>query len=194
MRLRYVLPDMRRPFRMPLNVRFGRSEISLLSLAGALAIGAVFTQLISQNIAGSSFIYLGWLVLGVLAFVGYRRYQGRPLWEPLEASALEHRPGAGRPPEQAPPPAQRVHVGRRRALPAESAAKPDAQASPVQWTRRRQVARAVVVAIFALVAAACLAIDLSPLDPFGPGPSWSPGVLLVLAIATFLLFRSRTGR
>ena len=193
MRLRYVLPDLRRPFRMPLNVRFGRSSISLLSLAGALAIGAVFTQLITENIAGSSFIYLGWLALGALAFVGYRKYQGRPIWEPLEASPAEARPGGGRPPERVPA-AERVHVGRRRTAAAHGEPKPADDAVLAPWTPRRQIARVLVAFVFAVVAAACLAVDLSPLDPFGPRPTWSPGVLVVLAIATSLLFRSRIGR
>jgi APA family basic amino acid/polyamine antiporter len=41
MRLRLVEPRLRRPFTMPLNVRWGRASIPLLSVIGALAIGAV---------------------------------------------------------------------------------------------------------------------------------------------------------
>jgi APA family basic amino acid/polyamine antiporter len=193
MRLRYVVPDLRRPFRMPLNVRFGRSSISVLSLAGALAVGAVFTQLIAENIAGSSFIYLGWLALGALAFVAYRKYHHRPIWEPLEAAPPEPRSGGG-PHFERVPAAERVHVGRRKAVHESGQPKQPGEGGPAPLTRRRQVARVLVACVFAVVAAACLAVDLSPLDPFGPGPSWSPGVVVVLAIATFLLFRSRVGR
>src|SRR2546430_8198827 len=72
MRLRFVEPELRRPFMMPLNIPFGRSAIPLLSVVGALAIGAVFTQLFFQNIQGSTYIYLGWLVAGIVTFVVYR--------------------------------------------------------------------------------------------------------------------------
>src|ERR1700716_2520927 len=93
MRLRYVVPAMYRPYRMPLNIPFGRSSIPLLSVLGALAIGSVFTQLLSQNISQSSFIFVGWLTLGVLAFVAYRRYHKDPIWEPLEVAPPEVRRG-----------------------------------------------------------------------------------------------------
>ena len=53
MRLRFVEPDLRRPFQMPLNVRLGHGKVPLLSVIGALGIGAVFTQLLFQNIQGS---------------------------------------------------------------------------------------------------------------------------------------------
>ena len=55
---------------------------------------------------------------------------------------------------------------------------------------RRMVAAAVVV-LGAGVALAAVLIDLSPLDPFGPGLGWSPGVLLIAAFGAFLLLRSR---
>src|ERR1700737_4907843 len=69
MRLRYVSPDLSRPYQMPINIPFGRASIPVLSVVGALAIGAVFTQLAAQNIAYSSYIFTGWVVLGVAAFV-----------------------------------------------------------------------------------------------------------------------------
>src|SRR5450756_965460 len=84
MRLRFVEPNLYRPYRMPWNIKFGRDSIPVLSLLGALAIGTVFTQLMSQNISNSTFIYLGWLVLGVISFVLYKRHRKQPLWEPLE--------------------------------------------------------------------------------------------------------------
>src|SRR5581483_2302146 len=65
MRLRYVEPDLYRPYTMPLNIRFGRSTIPVLSVVGALAIGTVFTQLAFENVSQSSLIFMGWLALGV---------------------------------------------------------------------------------------------------------------------------------
>src|SRR5438105_14294186 len=83
MRLRYVSPDLYRPYQMPLNIPFGRAAIPVLSVVGGVAIGAVFTQLIAQNISYSSYIFAGWIALGVAAFVAFRRYLGQFLWAPL---------------------------------------------------------------------------------------------------------------
>ena len=64
MRLRFIEPALHRPYRMPWNVKFGRDSIPVLSLVGALFIGTVFTQLVFQNISNSTFIFMGWLLLG----------------------------------------------------------------------------------------------------------------------------------
>jgi hypothetical protein len=37
-------------------------------------------------------------------------------------------------------------------------------------------------------------VDLSPLDPFGPGLGWSPGIVLTSLIAAYLLNRSHQER
>src|SRR5438034_5080487 len=50
MRLRFVEPELYRPYRMPGNIPFGRASIPVLSVIGALAIGAVLTQLVFQHI------------------------------------------------------------------------------------------------------------------------------------------------
>jgi APA family basic amino acid/polyamine antiporter len=192
MRLRYVEPDLRRPFRMPFNVRFGRSEIPLLSVLGALAIGAVFTQLIGQNIAQSTYIYAGWLVVGVAAFVGYRRHRRQPIWEPLEMPPPRSRPPSltGAEPD---PRGERVHLGRRgHARPSPPAPDPVSAPGP-PFATRRALPVAVAVAL-ALIAVLAVAVDLSPLDPFGPGLNWSPGIVLVLAVAALLIFRSGIDR
>src|SRR5450756_3233312 len=41
MRLRFVEPNLYRPYRMPWNIKLGRDSIPVLSLLGALAIGTV---------------------------------------------------------------------------------------------------------------------------------------------------------
>src|SRR5205814_1473474 len=111
MRLRYVEPELYRPYRMPLNLKFGRASIPLLSVIGAIGIGSVFTQLMAQNISSSTFIFLGWLVLGVSAFIVYRRYRREPIWEPLEVPPPPDREVAHRL-EPAPREA-RVRIGHR---------------------------------------------------------------------------------
>src|SRR6202158_5830130 len=81
MRLRFIEPNLYRPYRMPWNIKFGRDSIPVLSLVGALDIVTVFTQLMFQNISNSTFIYVGGLALGVVSFVLYRKHRNRPLWE-----------------------------------------------------------------------------------------------------------------
>src|SRR5499427_8775637 len=115
MRLRFVEPHLRRPFQMPLNIPFGRSSIPMLSVIGALGIGAVFTQLLFQNIGNSTFIFVSWVGVGVLTFVVYRKYRRRSLWQPAAMPPIEpHTPAAAQARQRAADPyAARVHVGRR---------------------------------------------------------------------------------
>jgi basic amino acid/polyamine antiporter, APA family len=198
MRLRYVSPDLYRPYQMPVNIPFGRASIPVLSVVGALAIGAVFTQLAAQNIEYSSYIFAGWVILGVAAFVAYRRYTHQFLWEPLAVPPppdreVQHQPlviphsarvrlkhperiPAAPIPERAGVEHQR-HLGRRR----------------VQLMMERAGRLRVILGLLICLAVSVLAIyvDLSSYDPFGPGIGWSPGVLLVIFISAFLLVRSR---
>ena len=111
MRLRYVAPDLPRPFKMPFNIRWRGSEIPVLSVIGAIAIGAVFSQLLRQNIASSTFIFLGWLAAGAIVYIVYRRFRKQPVWEPLER--VPGRRPAPAPPMPPSPRGERVRVGRR---------------------------------------------------------------------------------
>ncbi|MGH7765491.1 MAG: APC family permease, partial [Candidatus Dormibacteraceae bacterium] len=121
MRLRFIEPALHRPYRMPWNIRFGRDSIPVISLVGALAIGTVFTQLMSQNISNSTFIYLGWLVLGTITFVLYRRHRHQPLWEPLEVPPPRDR-DVERVPFEPLPRSARYRLGRRERIAAQAAA------------------------------------------------------------------------
>jgi hypothetical protein len=203
MRLRFVEPDLRRPFKMPLNVRFGRSSIPVLSVVGALGIGAVFTQLLFQNIDNSTLIYVGWLGAGILIFAAYRLHRKKSLWQPLAAPgpAPRSRPALGRVGE---PYAARIHVARRGVR---EAAAPASLAPPSRHPRLDGLLAvahglrnpwrisAVILALgLAGVGVLAVVIDLSPVDPFGPGLGWSPGVIVITALAAFLLLRSRGGR
>jgi len=206
MRLRFVEPHLRRPFRMPFNIPFGRSSIPVLSVIGALAIGAVFTQLFFQNISNSTYIFLGWLAIGVLTFVVYRRIRRRSLWQPVAMPPIEpHTPAARRALERiADPYAARVHIGRRHHHPIKQAVvTPSVAAAESPTPRERFLAyihglsnpgRLLALAVaLACVGVAILAvlIDLSPLDPFGPGLGWSPGVLVIAVIAALALVGGR---
>src|SRR5439155_5495047 len=161
MRLRYVVPAMYRPYRMPLNIPFGRSSIPLLSVLGALAIGAVFTQLLSQNISHSSLIFMGWLTLGVLAFVAYRRHRKAPIWEPLETAAPEARRAAAtgsRAPQEV-----YLRLGRRERA-HEKAQAVVAPPAPHGALRRQALSwrtRIAIVAVLGVASVAAVVVDLS---------------------------------
>ena len=196
-RLRFVEPHLRRPFRMPINVPLGRGSLPVLSVVGALAIGAVFAQLFFENIDNSSLVYVAWLVAGVLAFVAYRWYRRRPLWHALAATP----PAPHVQPAELPrdPYAARVRVGRRHLR---EAAKP-ASPPPARRLRDRVLAQIVtlrnprrtawVPALAACLGVAALAVwfDLSPYDPFGPRLGWSPGPILISILAAILALRGR---
>jgi len=197
MRLRYVSPELYRPYQMPINIPFGRASIPVLSVVGALAIGAVFTQLVAQNISYSSYIFAGWVVLGVIAFVVYRRHTKQFLWEPLAVPPppdreVQHQPlviphsarvrlkHPERVRDQPVPvaPEHQRHLARRRFL---------------QLMVERAGRMRVILGLMICFAVSLLAIyaDLSPYDPFGPGIGWSPGILVVTFISAFLLIRGR---
>src|SRR5438132_3338259 len=200
MRLRFIEPDLYRPYRMPFNSKFGRDSIPVLSIVGALAFGTVFTQLIFQNISNSTWIYIGWLALGVLTYVLYRSYKKQPIWEPLEVPPPPDREIEHLPPEPLPQIARFKH-GRR--VPAHAAASL-AQRHPhrrtwrlgweLYWKRHGNVRGGLIVLVFAAVSGLAVGIDLSPYDPFGPGLGWSPGIVLVALMAAYLLNRSHSER
>jgi hypothetical protein len=183
---------------MPINIPFGRASIPVLSVVGALAIGAVFTQLAAQNIAYSSYIFAGWVVLGMAAFVAYRRYTRQFLWEPLAVPPppdreVQHQPLVI-------PHSARVrlkHPERIRDEPVPEVAVAEHQRHLARRRFQLMLERAgrlrVILGLLVCVAVSVLAVwaDLSPYDPFGPGIGWSPGILVVTFISAFLLIRSR---
>jgi APA family basic amino acid/polyamine antiporter len=198
MRLRFVEPGLYRPYRMPWNIKFGRDSIPVISLVGALAIGTVFTQLMSQNISNSTYIYLGWLVLGGISFVLYRRHKHQPLWEPLEVPPPPDREIDRLPPE-ARPRIARYHVGRRERIAAQVAAAPEHHRRhrsawrlefELFFARHGAVRGVLIVLVFAATSLLAVGVDLSSYDPFGPSLGWSPGIVVVSLLAAYLLNRS----
>jgi len=200
MRLRYVEPELYRPYRMPFNIKFGRASIPVLSVIGAIGIGTVFSQLMAQNISNSTFIYLGWLLLGVAAFTAYRSYRKEPLWEPLEVPPPADRMVTHR--FEPPPPEARVRIGRKGKL-HEAVPVPAPEPTPelvhhrtrflglrLMIQRHGKLRVALGLALCAAVSVLAVVADLSPNDPFGHGLGWSPGILIVTFMAAWLLLRS----
>ncbi len=191
MRLRFVAPRLRRPFQMPFNIKTRTGDIPVLSVVGALAIGSVFTQLMFENISSSTFLYVGWLIIGALTFVAYRRYRNKPLWEPLETAPPPEAPEAAIELETRRPSSERVHLRRHRGHPAVPPAppaprRPSLDRRLVGHSVRRPRVVAILLAALA-IAVAAVVIDLSPLDPFGPRLGWSPGVVLMAALVVRLV-------
>ncbi|HYL07395.1 MAG TPA: APC family permease [Candidatus Udaeobacter sp.] len=202
MRLRYIEPGLHRPYRMPWNIRFGRDSIPVLSIVGALFIGTVFTQLMFQNISNSTFVYIGWLGLGVVTFVLYRRHRHEPLWEPLEVPPPREREGEHLPFDPLPRSA-RYRMGRRERVAAHAATLPhlDTHHRP-RWqlevelfiARHGRMRGGLIVLVFAAVSGLAVFLDLSSADPTGPGIGWSPGLVVVAFIAAYLINRSHSER
>jgi APA family basic amino acid/polyamine antiporter len=199
MRLRFVEPDLYRPYRMPGNIRFGRDSIPILSVVGALAIGTVFTQLMFQNIYNSTYIYIGWIALGFLTFVLYRRYRKEPLWEPLAEPPPPDREVEHLPPEPLPTAARFKH-GRRVAAHAATQVGARRRAHRRGWrlemelffARHGSVRGILIVLVFAAVSGLAVGVDLSTYDPFGTGIGWSPGIVITTLLAAYLLNRSHS--
>jgi len=78
-RLRVVEPDLERPYRVPINVRFGAHELPLLAIGGAVISGLAW---ISVFVLHRTAVYVGggWMLFGLVFYVIYRRYvEGTPL-------------------------------------------------------------------------------------------------------------------
>jgi len=198
MRLRFIEPALHRPYRMPWNIKFGRDSIPVLSLIGALFIGTVFTQLLFENISNTTFIFMGWLALGVLTYVLYMRYRHEPLWEPLEVPPPREREVEHVPFEELPRSA-RYRMGRRERVSGHVAAarhvherhRPVWQLElELFFARHGAIRGALIVLVFAAVSGLAIFVDLSPYDPFGPGLGWSPGLVVVAFLAAYVLNRS----
>jgi basic amino acid/polyamine antiporter, APA family len=198
MRLRFIEPSLHRPYRMPWNIKFGRESIPVLSIVGALFIGTVFTQLVFQNISNSTVIFFAWLAGGVLTYVAYRRYRHEPLWEPLEVPP-PHEREIERVPFESLPRSARYRMGRRERIAAHAARRthvherhrPGWQLELELFFARHGAIRGVlIVLVFAAVSGLAIFVDLSSLDPTGPGMGWSPGLVVVAFIAAYLLNRS----
>ena len=198
MRLRFIEPALHRPYRMPWNIKFGRDSVPVLSLVGALFIGTVFTQLVFQNISNSTFVFIGWLLLGTLVYVGYRRYRHEPLWEPLEVPPPHDREVEHIPFDSLPRSA-RYRMGRRERIAAHAARSHHVhERHRAAWrleielffARHGAIRGVLIVVVFAAISGLAIFVDLSTNDPTGTGMGWSPGLVAVAFLAAYLLNRS----
>ncbi|HEV2820467.1 MAG TPA: amino acid permease [Solirubrobacteraceae bacterium] len=77
-RLRYKEPGRPRPYRVPLNVSIGQAEVPLPALLGAVVAAALFVSLLVFH-EPARYVGVGWLAVGVVLYVIYRRAGGKPL-------------------------------------------------------------------------------------------------------------------
>jgi APA family basic amino acid/polyamine antiporter len=78
--LRLKQPDVERPYKGPLNVRFRDHELPLFAILGGLGTGIalVVATVLDLRVLVSG---VGWMAIGVLLYVVYRRRQGLKLTE-----------------------------------------------------------------------------------------------------------------
>jgi basic amino acid/polyamine antiporter, APA family len=87
-RLRRKQPDLRRPFRVPFNVRIRGVDVPIPSLVGALLTATVFVISMATHI-GARYGGSAWLAAGVVVYLLVRRNKGTGLLEHV-VSADEH--------------------------------------------------------------------------------------------------------
>ncbi len=87
-RLRRTHPDLRRPFRVPLNVRMRGVAVPIPSIVGAILTLAVFVDSMVTHI-GARYGGPAWLLAGVVVYLLVRRAQGAGILEHV-VSADEH--------------------------------------------------------------------------------------------------------
>ena len=91
-RLRYLEPELARPYRVPLNVRVGTTSIPLPAVAGLLVAAVVWIVALATH-PGARYAGPAWLVVGLVVYGAVRRRERHGLLEHVDA-AEELPPGA----------------------------------------------------------------------------------------------------
>ncbi|HEV8180290.1 MAG TPA: universal stress protein [Gaiellaceae bacterium] len=85
-RLRFTKPQLERPFRVPLSIRFRGADVPLPSVLGALATTAIFVAAMVTHI-GARYGGPIWLAAGGVVYLLVRRSRGTGLLEHVEPAA-----------------------------------------------------------------------------------------------------------
>lgn len=86
--LRIREPELKRPFRVGWNLRFGRVEVPVTSLLGLLGTAAVWVDVIVTKPAGRNLGFL-WMGVGLVSYLWYRRQQRLPAAARVEIEKLK---------------------------------------------------------------------------------------------------------
>jgi basic amino acid/polyamine antiporter, APA family len=78
-RLRLKAPDMRRPFRVPIGVRWGTAELPLPSIIAAVLSALAFVSVLAYH-STARWVGLGWMAFGLTFYIVYRKvFEGTTL-------------------------------------------------------------------------------------------------------------------
>lgn len=80
-------PDLKRPFKAPLNFQIGKAILPLTAVIGLLGTAAVWVDVILTKPAGRN-LGFAWLALGVVSYLVYRRQQRLPATSRLDIEKL----------------------------------------------------------------------------------------------------------
>jgi APA family basic amino acid/polyamine antiporter len=87
-RLRIRDPDRRRPFRVPLGMRWGNAELPLPAIAAAVLSGLAFISVLAYHTT-ARWVGIGWMAFGLTFYVVYRKgFEGTTLTK--RVSVPEH--------------------------------------------------------------------------------------------------------
>jgi APA family basic amino acid/polyamine antiporter len=91
---RYKEPGARRPYRIPLNIRFRGGDLPIPAVLGALLSAAAWVGLVATH-QGARWVGAGWLIGGVALYLVYRTSEGKSVYKrvtvPEEALRRERR-------------------------------------------------------------------------------------------------------
>jgi APA family basic amino acid/polyamine antiporter len=85
--LRYKEPRLTRPYRVPLSIRVAGGRLPVLSVLGALGTVAIWLAVVATHPYGRV-VGLSWMVVGLVAYVTYRRRLGYSLLQPVAIPKL----------------------------------------------------------------------------------------------------------
>jgi APA family basic amino acid/polyamine antiporter len=85
-RLRVKAPDKRRPFRIPLGMRWGKAELPLPAMLAAVLSGLAFLSVLAYHDI-ARLVGLGWMAFGLIFYVVYRKgFEGTTLTKRVSVS------------------------------------------------------------------------------------------------------------
>jgi APA family basic amino acid/polyamine antiporter len=76
--LRIKQPDRERPYRMPWNIAFRGAQIPLTAVLGGIATFAAWISVLALHV-DARYVGTGWMIVGLVGYVYYRRSQGLDL-------------------------------------------------------------------------------------------------------------------
>ena len=86
--MRIKKPDMKRPFRIPFNIRFGKAHIPISAILGVIVTAGVWVLVVITKPEGR-YLGIGWMILGLLMYYYYRRHQKMDVTGSLDISKVK---------------------------------------------------------------------------------------------------------